>query len=248
MNFNLQRSPDDERDYEYQPRSKAIYLPQSVDLSVGVKPYNQYDIGSCTANAMAAAIQFLQKIEKKPRLRPSRLFTYYLSRELEGTTSEDAGAYIRDVVKVTNKSGYVFEKDWKYTRKNLFRKPPEILYNDASTRRIERYERIGDGNTVRMMTCLAEGFPFIFGMLVYAHAFEIAGRTGVMPMPNEATDYQIGGHAVLCVGYDTKRDAFKVRNSYGDKWGDKGYFWLPYQFALSPRLMWDCWVVRDLEP
>ena len=66
--FNLKPSPDDERDYVFEPKSKAVLvLPDAVDLTakLGVKPYNQYDMGSCTANAMAAAIQFLQKLEKK---------------------------------------------------------------------------------------------------------------------------------------------------------------------------------------
>lgn len=246
--FNLKPSPVDERDFAFEPKKKAIVrLPASVDLSVrwGVQPYHQYDIGSCTANAMAGAIQFLQKLEKVPKTMPSRLFTYYITRELEGTTEEDGGAYIRNVVKATNKQGFVFEKDWKYTRKNLFAKPKPELYTDAATRRIERYEHIEDGNVAMMQTCLAEGFPFLCGMIVFARSFNLAEHTGVMPMPTKR-DESIGGHAVLCVGYDMAKKAFKVRNSYGKTWGEKGYFWLPFDFADNPQWMWDCWVVRDL--
>lgn len=246
--FNLKPSPVDERDYVFEPKSKAVLvLPDAVDLTakLGVRPYNQYDMGSCTANAMAAAIQFLQKLEKLPKVMPSRLFTYFISRELEGTANEDAGAYIRDVVKVTNKQGFLFEKDWKYTRKNLFTRPSEELYQEAAKRKIDRYERIEDGNVSKMMSCLAEGFPFIFGMVVFNRPFEVASVTGTMPMPTKK-DENIGGHAVICVGYDAKRKAFKIRNSYGPTWGDKGHFWLPFAFADNENYMWDCWVVKDL--
>ncbi len=251
--FNVKRSPADERDFVFEPkrnaaRSKAVLvLPDAVDLTakLGIKPYNQYDMGSCTANAMAAAIQFLQKLEKQPKNMPSRLFTYFISREIGGTVNEDGGAYIRDVVKATNKQGFIFEKQWTYTRKNLFTRPSEELFQDATTRRIDRYERIEDGNVAKMMSCLAEGFPFIFGMVVFNRPFEIARVTGAMPMPTKK-DENIGGHAVLCIGYDAKRKAFKVRNSYGQSWGDKGHFWLPFDFADNANLMWDCWVVKDL--
>lgn len=246
--FNVKKSPEDARDYVYQPKQKIVIkkLPTKVDLTskLGVKPYNQYDIGSCTANATAAAIQFLQKLGGLKKVMPSRLFIYYNSRAIAGTESEDSGAYLRDVVKAVNKQGYVPEKNYTYTRKNLFAKPSDELYVDAATRCVSAYERIEDGNVSTMMNCLAEGYPFVFGMVVYNQAFSIAEKTGVMPMPKKNDDI-IGGHAVIAVGYDLERKAFIVRNSYGASWGNKGYFLLPFDFADNPELMWDCWVLKQ---
>lgn len=40
------------------------------------------------------------------------------------------------------------------------------------------------------------------------------------------------GHAVCLVGYDDNKfgkGAFKVVNSYGEDWGDNGFFWIAYQ-------------------
>ena len=136
------------------------------------------------------------------------------------------------------------EKTYTYTRKNLFAKPSEDLYQAAANNLIAGYERIEDGNVTKMMACLAEGYPFVFGMIVYNQAFSIAEKTGVMPMPKKNDDV-IGGHAVIAVGYDSEQKAFIVRNSYGASWGKKGYFLLPFDFADNPELMWDCWVLKQ---
>src|ERR1700674_3498758 len=61
-------------------------LPKSVDLSSKCPDvYDQGQIGSCTANAIAGAIQFDQKNSGIPDTVPSRLFIYYNERSMEGT-------------------------------------------------------------------------------------------------------------------------------------------------------------------
>ncbi|HBN08566.1 MAG TPA: hypothetical protein DD435_07915 [Cyanobacteria bacterium UBA8530] len=51
--------------------------------------------------------------------------------------------------------------------------------------------------------------------------------TGIMPMP-KPSEQVFGGHAVLAVGYDDAKKVLIVRNSWGSGWGDKGYFYMPY--------------------
>jgi hypothetical protein len=36
-------------------------------------------------------------------------------------------------------------------------------------------------------------------------------------------------HAMALVGYDEDRQAFRVINSWGDRWGDHGYVWIAYE-------------------
>src|SRR5260221_6723943 len=66
-------------------------LPPSVDLSPGCSAVeDQGQLGSCTANALAGALEFL---EKKAGLAPtdlSLLFLYYNERSIERTVSHDS--------------------------------------------------------------------------------------------------------------------------------------------------------------
>jgi C1A family cysteine protease len=95
-----------------------------------------------------------------------------------------------------------------------------------------------------MRSCLADGFPFVFGFTVY-ETFESAAvaKTGVlnMPKPRERT---VGGHAVCAVGYDDKTKRLLVRNSWGSSWGIKGYFTMPYDYAANRNLSDDFWTIR----
>ena len=38
----------------------------------------------------------------------------------------------------------------------------------------------------------------------------------------------VGGHAVLIVGWDDAEECFIVKNSWGENWGENGYFRIAY--------------------
>ncbi len=50
-----------------------------------------------------------------------------------------------------------------------------------------------------------------------------------------------------CMGYDNANRMFLIQNSWGTGWGQKGFFWMPYDFMVNPRLASDFWVVRLVE-
>lgn len=95
-----------------------------------------------------------------------------------------------------------------------------------------------------MKGCLADGYPFVFGFTVY-DSFESAAvaKSGVLDMP-ASNETVAGGHAVLAVGYDDAAQRFAVRNSWGAKWGQKGYFTIPYAYLLTENLSDDFWTIR----
>ena len=64
-----------------------------------------------------------------------------------------------------------------------------------------------------------------------------------MPKPKER---QLGGHAVLAVGYDDPTSRFIVRNSWGDKWGNAGYFTMPYDYLTDANLSDDFWTIKKV--
>lgn len=243
-------TPDlpDTRDFLFAaPMPFQTNIPDSMDLSAQCPPvYDQGQLGSCTANAIAGAIEFDQKKQKLADFIPSRLFIYYNERAMEGTINSDAGAQIRDGIKSVNKLGAPPEADWPYNVAAFNKKPPAKAYTDATKHLVVMYQRlIQELNTLK--GCLASGFPFVFGFTCYA-SFEsqAVAKSGVLPMPKSG-EQVVGGHAVLCVGYDDNSQTFLVRNSWGNQWGLKGYFKMPYAYLTNARLASDLWTIRSVQ-
>ena len=222
-------------------------LPTAVDLRSQCPPvYDQGQLGSCTGNAIAGAIEFERLKQKLKDFVPSRLFIYYNERALEGTVASDAGAQIRDGMKVVAKQGAPPESDWPYDITKFSEKPPAIAFTDGGKNRVTSYQRV---NRIlnQFKGCLASGYPFVLGFTVY-DAFESAqvAQTGQLQMPQPGEAVQ-GGHAVLAVGYDDQQQVFIIRNSWGPDWGMKGYFTMPYQYLMEPNLSDDFWTIRLVE-
>ena len=95
-----------------------------------------------------------------------------------------------------------------------------------------------------MKTCLAAGYPFVFGFTVY-ESFESdsVAESGVVLMP-DVSESALGGHAVMAVGYDDASKRFLIRNSWGAEWGIAGYFTMPYAYAAGSNFTDDFWTIR----
>ena len=238
----------DARDYSYgAPLMRfPLGLPPAVDLRAQCPPvYDQGQLGSCTANAIAGAIEFDQQKQGTKEFVPSRLFIYYNERVIEGTVSQDSGAQIRDGIKSVAKLGAPPETDWPYDIANFAEKPPKQAYRDARQDLVSSYARVVQ-NLTQMQGCLAAGYPFVFGFSVY-ESFESqeVASTGIVPMPGPS-ERVVGGHAVVAVGYDDTKRWFIIRNSWGNDWGDKGYCYMHYEYLLRPNLTSDLWIIRSV--
>jgi C1A family cysteine protease len=100
----------------------------------------------------------------------------------------------------------------------------------------------------QMKGCLAHGYPFVLGFSVYeSFESEEVARTGVVPMPDIAKEQMLGGHAVLAVGYDDADQRFLCRNSWGESWGEGGYFTMPYAYLTDRSLASDFWAILSVE-
>jgi C1A family cysteine protease len=221
-------------------------VPPIADLTKQCPPvYDQGDLGSCTGNAIAAAIEFDLLKQHLADFTPSRLFIYYNERVIEGTVASDSGAQIRDGIKSIASIGVCSEKEWPYDISKFATKPSEGCFAAAGKHKVVLYQRLIQDMTT-MKGCIASGFPFVFGFTVYQE-FENAeiAKSGIVPMP-KARERAIGGHAVMAVGYDDDAERFTVRNSWGAKWGLKGYFKMPYAYLSNHRLASDFWTIRTV--
>lgn len=207
--------------------------------------YDQGQLGSCTGNGIAGAIEFDQKKQGTTEYTPSRLFIYYNERVIEGTVSQDAGAPIRDGIKVVVKLGAPPEGDWPYDITEFAKKPPATAYTDAKKDIVSSYARVAQDLT-QMRGCLAAGFPFVFGFTVY-DSFESqqVAQTGIVPMPSPGESV-LGGHCVVAVGYDDSERHFIIRNSWGTGWCLQGYCFMPYEYLMSRQLANDFWTIRSV--
>ena len=241
--YHWVRDKIDTRDYAYQLTATP---PRTV---VDLRPYcspieDQGQLGSCTGNAIAGAIELLDKRAGRT-LDVSRLFIYYYERLLEGTVNYDSGAYIRDGIRATNRYGAPLESLWPYNISRFRTAPSTEAINDAAKRKVTLYERAVDFNAC--IDSLNNGYPVIVGFDVYS-SFEAnsVARTGMMPYPNVNRESLLGGHAVLLVGYNNSTQRFTVRNSWGTNWGDRGYFYMPYQVIQNTRMSGDFWVIKSV--
>jgi C1A family cysteine protease len=196
------RDPKDTRDHRYVPKDEVLHaLPGKVDMRSQDGPvFDQGQLGSCTANGWLGLFMFVCKKLFGDTFFGSRLQLYYDERAEDGTTGDDAGAYVRDGAKCLAEKGVCKESTWPYDISRFAEKPSDDCYKEALSNRIVEYMRV-DQDAKHMKACLAEGFPFVFGFEVY-ESFESTSvsRTGIMPMPASG-ERVVGGHCVMAIGY-----------------------------------------------
>jgi len=228
-------------------------LPARADLRAGCSPVeDQANLGSCTAQALVGALEFLQLHDLKDTRRPpatfrdlSRLFVYYNERAAIGTVQEDSGAMLRTGIKTLKALGVCREALWPYKIRRFTVKPSEACYVEATDHQVTAYQRL---NTLsEMKACLAMGLPFVFGFAVYEHVMSAAvARTGRIRLPGKS-ERMLGGHAVMAVGYQENTRMVLFRNSWGAAWGQAGYGQMPYAYLESREFSDDFWCIQATE-
>lgn len=243
--YGWKRDLPDHRDRRLLLAPPTAPLPSLVDLRGQFEPpiYDQGDLGSCTANAIAGAFEAELLKQGLKDFMPSRLFIYMNERIMEGDPDQDNGAQIRDGMKSIATLGVCSEEDWPYDITKFAVKPPDSCYQSALANVAKEYLSI-PGVLSQIKPCLAAGFRVPFGISVF-ESFEsqAVAQSGMVPLPG-ADEECIGGHAVCCSGYDDSKQCFIMRNSWGTGWGDKGYFYLPYAYVIDQGLASDFWTIR----
>jgi hypothetical protein len=179
MSYKIARSvwlPDlpDQRDHFYAaPVELAGVLPAKVNLRPQCPPvYDQGQLGSCTANAIAAAIKFDRLEQKLADFTPSRLFIYYNEHAIEHTIDSDSSAQIRNGIKSVGKQGDCPETERPYVIARFKTGPKPQGYANALKYRAIFYQRLTPILS-QLKGYLASGYPFVFGFTVY-ESFESA--------------------------------------------------------------------------
>ncbi|MBN1980573.1 MAG: hypothetical protein JW795_03520, partial [Chitinivibrionales bacterium] len=225
-------------------KSAVQALPASVELKQWCSPIeDQGQVGSCTANAGVALLEYYERRAFGKHIDASRLFLYKATRNLL-QISGDQGAYLRTTMKAMAIFGVPPEQYWVYDSTKYDEEPPAFCYSFAENYKSIKYFRLDPPGKLpsEVLTSikqkLAAGLPSMFGFSVYS---SIPGRgdgTGDIPFPS-AGDSLLGGHAVVAIGYNDgkvigkDKGALLIRNSWSTTWGEKGYGWLPYTYVLK---------------
>jgi hypothetical protein len=241
--LNLKPSPPDERDLKMHHFSTSFTaIPPALDLTPFLPPaLDQGEIGSCAANASGLALRYLYKKQLQQDWMPSRLAIYYVTRVyMTGDApGDDSGCVLRDVCKAVAKYTLPPEMYWKYDTSKFSLPPPYLQANEQAPTPLIEYRAVSL-TEYALKAALALRFPVVIGIALYDSMTAAVAASGVVPMPNLATDQPIGGHAVLLVGY-TASGTWIVRNSWGT-WGKTGNFTLPIAYLTDPNLCFDAFV------
>lgn len=240
------RDVHDVRDRMYRMSYLPPKLPPLVDLREWAGPIkDQQNEGSCTGHAFSSAREWIARKYEKSSVILSPQCLYVEELVKSGDFPNDVGAMPRTACQVLTQLGCCEADLYPYIPGQLTIPTPEQSAN-AIKYKTGAYHRMASLDNV--LTCLADPtpWPVPVAFTVY-ESFEsdAVANTGIMPVPLPG-ERVLGGHEVLCLGYDMTKQMAIIQNSWGSSWGDHGYFWMPFQVLSDPSS--DLWICHTGKP
>lgn len=203
-----------------------------VDLSRDFpQPGNQGSQSSCVGWAVAYAVKSYQ--EKKERdwqlgKRDTTFSPAFLYNQIAaGRGCPGNGSLLTDAFDVLIHQGVATLKKFPYNEKRCS-PPPSSIKKQASPYRIHSFRRLGTQDVVwDIKHHLNIEVPVIIGMLI-TDTFMKLKAGDIFDEGQARRGKVVGGHAMTIVGYDDRKQAFKLMNSWGTGWGDGGFGWVSY--------------------
>lgn len=240
--FGCKKDPPDLRDIPMGLVLPVIPLPKGIDYTVKMSPVrDQGSEGTCVSFASVVGMkEYQDKKEYRKFIGLSPRFVYSLCKKYDGAPEEE-GTYPRMAMKILLNYGTCPESFWPYVAHQKDR-PKKGAAKKARLYRIKAYARLD--TVLEMQRSLVVNGPFLAGVQVYSSWFNNkTQKDGIIPMPKKK-DKLMGGHAICIIGYDDRRKIFKFKNSWGLRWADQGYGYLPYDYIS--KYCRDAWSGTDL--
>ena len=203
-------------------------LPSAFNLSPNFpEAGNQGMMSSCVGWAVGYALKtFQERLEERWELNvPATTFSpHWVWNQLNG--GENRGTHIHEALQLIVEKGAATRQTMHLPWGDYWSQP-----TDDATREAAQYKAMDWGRvqgTQQIKAALFQRLPVVIGMHTYRSFHSLSGANSVYSTVGRRDDI---GHAVTIVGYDDNRfdGAFRVINSWGTSWGDRGYFWLPYR-------------------
>lgn len=236
----------DEEQYRDIPLATASMmgtLPAKVDLSKWFPvPGNQGTQSSCVGWAVAYGLKSYQEaIERKQT--PSSLSKVYSPSFVYNQiklNSCGGGSYISDALTLLKKGGVASLESFPYFENNCTNMPSEAIKNQAKDFAIADWRRVNTQDDVEIKSQLNAGFPIVIGMMI-DDGFQNLRMNQIYHGPSGK---EKGGHAMVVVGYDDNKEAYKLFNSWGTDWGTSGFGWVSYN-AFKNRVK-EAYTAQDI--
>lgn len=219
-------------------------LPSRVDLSPYMPPVgNQGQTGTCVAWALGyyqrTALQAIRLNQTASQLQssnrqfsPKDLFWSIPNGPLKGTNCN--GTHFEVAYDRMLQRGIATMQTVPFQNLgNCSSTPLPAWSSEAGQYKIESYRQV-PVTLSAIKTKLAEKRPLTFGAMVGVRFSQWSG-SGVMRATNVLAGSDAGGHAMIIVGYDDAKSAFRILNSWGTGWGDGGYAWVDYSLMTNPQ-------------
>jgi C1A family cysteine protease len=268
--LGCQPSAPDKRTYQFSVLAQSVLqvpteLPESFTSENNLPDcFEQGRRGSCTASALVWTVKAYQEVSQAdwPSKGLSVAYLYAEEKKIDGMPDQE-GSTIFAGLKVLQKKGVCLETTLSYS--SLLNLPApkvpatnEVMDREAVKYKIGNYAQIcasndkeRNENTIKLIKQGIYANGAVVVAVVVAENFNNYDKNYIIPLPE---GYLLGLHAVGLVGWDDKKQAFRLRNSWG-KWGDKGYAWLPYDFVTKGmdidgygHIMWyllEAWTALD---
>lgn len=218
-------------------------LPSSYDLSPYLPPIGDQGLyGTCVAwssayytktatEAIAMNRTSAQLASTGYQMSPKDLFTAISDFEkkpgCDGTLFESA-------LNVLQTRGVATLQTVPYTNLNVCSAGgvQPSWSADAGQHKILYYRTLANVDILTIKQQIANKILVMFGANLYENFYHFPA--------NQVYSYFagkfVGGHALTIVGYDDNKGtngAFKIVNSWGANWCDKGFIWVDYQFFVN---------------
>lgn len=234
--------PQDIRDYQLAEIQEPIELPESYCLKGKMTSIQKQNYGTCTSHMADGLKEFLDTQEYHKPIKLSQKFIYHNTKKISGLWNIQ-GDFVRNALKSVCQYGAPLEKTWPDIRRSSWEEyvkevPSEIAYKEAEKYKGKTYWRVGKTLTDFCQAVYQQKAPVGFGMKWYK-SYNRPAPDGRLPLPDKLA----GGHAVVCIGW--AKDKLWVRNSWGEKWGMGGYFYIPFD-EFNKHDIWDAWCLTDL--
>lgn len=204
-------------------------------------PNSQGRQPSCVAWAVAYGLKSIQEaIEQgwSPAAIDHQFSPAFVYNQIMNGTC--TGTYIPTALNIIKGQGCASLATMPYDPLDCRTQPTGQAISEATPFTIDHYSSLEVIDAQSIKEQLAGGLPVILAIHI-DEAFN--ALTSADPVWESHDGNFLGFHAVLAVGYEDETETIKVMNSWGQDFGDGGYFWITYDFV--PEITREAYVAYD---